>query len=78
MTLTDYNLQPLHSIMLLCCKGELADDVPHGFGVFCYSSGDRYEGQVFRGKFHGKGRYTTSGGTIMDSEWVDGVREVTG
>ena len=37
-----------------------------------YSNGDRYRGQIHRGKRNGSGVYTWAGGASYDGEWLNG------
>ena len=52
----------------------------HGFGVFFNAKGERYEGEWFEGKRHGKGKQTYGGrfdglgADVYDGEWVHGKR----
>ena len=50
----------------------------HGFGVYTWQDGRRYEGQYSYNKKHGKGTYTYSDGSKNQGEWVDGFQHGLG
>ena len=44
----------------------------HGYGVYTYSDGRKYEGYYANDKREGQGKYKWKNGTIYDGEWKDG------
>jgi hypothetical protein len=50
----------------------------HGFGVYTWKDGRRYEGFYVMNKKHGQGTYTYSDGSKYQGEWADGVQHGTG
>ena len=49
-----------------------------GFGVYLYSSGERFEGQLKSGQKHGKGVYYYENGNQYDGEWINDLKEGNG
>lgn len=45
----------------------------HGFGIYTWKDGRRYEGSYNLNKKHGKGTYTYSDGSKYSGEWVEGL-----
>lgn len=43
-------------------QGEYQDDLPHGHGIYLFSSGQMYEGEWALGKKHGWSIYTVDNG----------------
>ena len=41
--------------------GQYTDDLPHGYGVYYFGSGQKYEGEWAHGKKHGWSIYTVGG-----------------
>jgi len=40
-----------------------------------YSNGNKYEGEFYNGKPHGKGIYTWANGEVYEGEWMVGLKE---
>ena len=58
-------------------EGQFEEGLYHGFGVLCFTNGNNYEGEWYRGQRHGHGRYHL----IRDNqystyigEWANGKR----
>ena len=49
-------------------------DKKHGFGIYVWADGRRYEGMWENGKQHGEGRYTSADGRIRRGIWKEGKR----
>ena len=43
-------------------KGEYREDLPHGYGIYLFASGQKYEGEWALGKKHGWSIYTVDDG----------------
>ncbi|MEM0994767.1 MAG: caspase family protein [Bacteroidota bacterium] len=52
--------------------GNFLYSFPHGDGKVAYSNGDRYEGQLVRGKLNGRGTYYYQSGKVVEGYWKDG------
>ena len=50
----------------------------HGFGVFTWGDGKRYEGDYKNGVKHGKGKMSDAKGNNYDGEWKDGKQHGVG
>lgn len=50
-----------------CCKG-----IAHGVGIFTFSDGSRYEGEVSRNRIHGIGIYTDAQGRVFEGKFTYG------
>lgn len=48
----------------------------HGFGVYCFANGHRYEGTWHEGKRHGLGMYTFRNGETQSGHWKNGVLDI--
>jgi hypothetical protein len=48
----------------------------HGFGVYCFANGHRYEGTWHEGKRQGLGMYTFRNGETQSGHWQNGVLDV--
>ncbi|MEM9888531.1 MAG: caspase family protein [Bacteroidota bacterium] len=53
-------------------SGHFLYSFPHGEGKVEYSNGDRYEGQLVRGKLSGRGTYYYRDGRVAEGYWEDG------
>jgi len=51
-------------------EGEWADGLPHGKGIFTFSTGGIYTGEFVNGKFQGKGKQTYSYGDVYEGNFV--------
>ena len=51
-------------------QGEYQDDLPHGFGIYLFSSGQMYEGEWALGKKHGWSIYTVDNGERGSGPWA--------
>ena len=49
-------------------------DKKHGYGVYIWADGRRYEGLWQNGKQHGKGKYILPNNTVKVGIWEDGKR----
>ena len=49
-------------------------DKKHGYGVYHWPDGRRYEGYWANGKQHGQGRYIVSNKEVKVGIWEDGKR----
>lgn len=47
-----------------------ADGEKHGYGVYGYAYGDRYEGNWKEGEKSGKGKLEYASGAIYEGEWL--------
>lgn len=50
----------------------------HGYGVYTWLDGRRYEGSYNTNKKHGRGTYTYSDGSKYSGEWVKGLQHGVG
>ena len=50
-----------------CCKG-----IAHGVGIFTFSDGSKYEGEVSRNRIHGVGIYTDAQGRVFEGKFTYG------
>lgn len=48
----------------------------HGFGVYQFGNGHRYEGAWHEGKRQGLGRYTFRSGETQSGHWQNGILNV--
>lgn len=48
----------------------------HGFGVYCFANGHRYEGAWHEGRRQGLGMYTFRTGETQSGHWQNGVLDV--
>jgi len=48
----------------------------HGFGVYCFANGHRYEGSWHEGKRQGLGMYTFRNGETQSGHWKNGVLDI--
>jgi hypothetical protein len=53
-------------------SGKFVNSFPEGYGKVEYSNGDRYEGELVKGKLHGKGVYYYQYGRIIEGFWKTG------
>jgi hypothetical protein len=49
-------------------------DKKHGYGVYYWADGRRYEGYWQNGKQHGEGKYILPTGVVKIGIWEDGKR----
>ena len=49
-------------------------DKKHGYGVYTWTDGRKYEGQWANGRQHGKGRFLNPDGITREGEWDNGKR----
>jgi len=56
----------------------LENILPHGYGIYNFVNGGRYEGDYNLGKFHGQGIYTSKNGSFFEGQFKDGKRHGTG
>lgn len=60
-------------------SGACKDGYAEGKGVLEYAidgkPGSRYEGQLKRGRFDGRGVLKTADGAVYDGDWADGVQD---
>jgi hypothetical protein len=42
-----------------------------GLGIFYYANGDKYEGEWFQDKRHGRGKMVCENGDVFEGDWVD-------
>lgn len=54
--------------------GEYHMDKKHGYGIYIWADGRRYEGLWQNGKQHGKGKYILPNNTVKVGIWEDGKR----
>ena len=52
-------------------RGEFRNGEPCGCGIYLFSNGDRYEGEVQNGKLHGWGCLTYADGTVRRGRFVN-------
>ena len=45
----------------------------HGFGIYTWLDGRKYEGEYHMNKKHGMGTYTYSDGSQYNGSWMNGV-----
>lgn len=57
--------------------GEYFADRMHGFGVYNFTNGHRYEGGWHEGQRQGFGLYTFRNGDTQSGYWEDGILSVT-
>ena len=50
----------------------------HGFGVYTWLDGRRYEGLYAHNKKHGQGTYTYSDGSKYSGQWSNGLQHGAG
>lgn len=50
----------------------------HGYGVFVWEDGRKYEGSYVDDKKEGRGKFTWPDGRIYDGEWKDGRQHGSG
>ena len=48
----------------------------HGFGVYCFANGHRYEGAWHEGRRQGLGMYTFRNGETQSGHWQNGILDV--
>ena len=49
----------------------VSGDCENGYGVYVWSSGDKYEGFWKNDKRNGQGTYTHAGGYVRKGKWID-------
>lgn len=57
--------------------GEYFADKMHGFGVYNFANGHRYEGAWHEGRRQGFGMYTFRNGDTQSGHWEDGVLSIS-
>lgn len=50
----------------------------HGFGVYLWKNGDRYEGNYQNGVKEGIGKYFYASGPVYEGAWAQGVQHGRG
>lgn len=58
-------------------SGEYFADMMHGFGVYHFANGHRYEGAWHEGRRQGFGMYSFRNGDTQSGHWDDGVLTVS-
>lgn len=58
-------------------SGEYFADMMHGFGVYHFANGHRYEGAWHEGRRQGFGMYNFRNGDTQSGHWDDGVLTVS-
>ena len=48
----------------------------HGFGVYCFANGHRYEGAWHEGRRQGLGMYTFRNGETQSGHWQNGILDI--
>uniref|UniRef100_A0A2P2NKQ0 Phosphatidylinositol-4-phosphate 5-kinase 2 n=1 Tax=Rhizophora mucronata TaxID=61149 RepID=A0A2P2NKQ0_RHIMU len=48
----------------------------HGFGIYCFANGHRYEGAWHEGRRQGLGMYTFRNGETQSGHWQNGILDV--
>lgn len=64
-----------HVPFLLCCSPPVCVQLHgkrHGFGIYYYLDGGRYEGEWNDDRISGKGKSIYSNGNVYEGEWTDG------
>ena len=59
-------------------NGNWLDNCMHGYGVYSWKDGRRYEGEYIKDKKHGKGKYVWANGKVYDGMWEDGKQHGEG
>ena len=49
-------------------------DIMHGYGIYVYNKGSKYEGQIINGTFNGKGRQIYYSGDYYEGDFKDDKR----
>lgn len=57
--------------------GEYFADRMHGFGVYHFANGHRYEGGWHEGRRQGFGMYTFRNGDTQSGHWEDGLLSIS-
>jgi hypothetical protein len=57
--------------------GEYFADKMHGFGVYQFGNGHRYEGAWHEGRRQGLGMYTFRNGETQSGHWQNGILDVS-
>lgn len=50
----------------------------HGYGVYKWKDGRRYEGEYYMDKKHGQGKYQWADGRVYIGPWVNGKQQGQG
>ena len=58
--------------MLPARQGDFQHGKRHGYGVYTYADGGRFEGEWIDDKVHGRGVSVYASGNRYEGEWVDG------
>ena len=53
-------------------QGDFQHGKRHGYGVYTYADGGRFEGEWIDDKVHGRGVSVYASGNRYEGEWVDG------
>ena len=53
-------------------QGDFQHGKRHGYGVYTYADGGRFEGEWIDDKVHGRGVSVYASGNCYEGEWVDG------
>ena len=49
----------------------MKDDFMHGFGIFTWPNGEKYEGQFSNDKLNGRGKFYWASGKYYEGEFKD-------
>ena len=59
-------------VALTPTQGDFQHGKRHGYGVYTYADGGRFEGEWIDDKVHGRGVSVYASGNRYEGEWVDG------
>ncbi len=59
-------------------EGSTKFGIPHGYGVYTWNSGEKYNGNYINGKKNGKGKFTWIDGTLYEGNFRNGLRDGIG
>jgi hypothetical protein len=54
--------------------GDWQNDIYHGYGMYIYHEGERYEGELVEGMKEGEGKYFYINGKVYEGIWVGDQR----